>query len=184
MPSRRAVPTSSKTRQPAARPGAHPAEAAETVAPAPASARPQPPAGQRAAKKAPAASEVFGMASGKAAATPKAGKATKPLKPAKAPKLAKTSKPAKPPKVASAAAPAVDAKPPKQKLVRDSFTIPRGEYQQLDTLKQRLVTLLRPTKKSELLRAGIKLLSSLADDALLAAVSEVPAIKTGRPGKP
>ena len=139
---------------------------------------------------------MFGKASGKTtgkAAAPKAAKAANATKAAKAPKAEKTpkpakaAKPAKPPKPAKAPAAdtpaAAEARPPKQKLVRDSFTIPRGEYQQLDALKQRLVTLLRPTKKSELLRAGIKLLASLPDDALLAAANEVPAIKTGRPVK-
>ena len=108
-------------------------------------------------------------------------KAAKPAKPVKA---VKAVTPAKAPRQAPVAeAPAAEARAPKLKLVRDSFTIPRTEYQQLEVLKLRLVTLLRPTKKSELLRAGVKLLASLPDDALLSAVNEVPAIKTGRPGK-
>jgi hypothetical protein len=59
---------------------------------------------------------------------------------------------------------ALDAdKPPKSKkpkLVRDSFTIPKDEYQVIDTLKQRSAKLGQPMKKSELLRAGIKVLDS------------------------
>ena len=69
----------------------------------------------------------------------------------------------------------------KSKLVRDSFTIPKDEYVVLDLLKQRTAQLGHPAKKSELLRAGIKLLSGLSDPALKKAMGAVPAIKTGRP---
>ena len=72
-------------------------------------------------------------------------------------------------------------KPKKPKLVRDSFTIPKAEYLVLDELKQRAAVLARPVKKSELLRAGIKALAAMADAAFLAALADVPAIKTGRP---
>lgn len=69
----------------------------------------------------------------------------------------------------------------KPKLVRDSFTIPKAEYGVLGELKQRADKLSRPAKKSELLRAGIKILASLSDAALLSALAQVPIIKTGRP---
>jgi hypothetical protein len=92
------------------------------------------------------------------------------------------AKKAAPPAPAPAPAPAdKDAKPRKPKLVRDSFTIPKDEYAAIDTLKQRATAQAHPAKKSELLRAGLKLLSSLDDAALLAALQAVPAIKTGRP---
>lgn len=73
--------------------------------------------------------------------------------------------------------------PPRKqdKLVRDSFTMPKGEYQQIAELKLRAAALARPAKKSELLRAGIKALASMGDTALLAALYDVPALKTGRP---
>lgn len=69
----------------------------------------------------------------------------------------------------------------KPKLVRDSFTIPKAEYGVLDELKQRAANLTRPVKKSEILRAGIKILAALSDAAFLTALAQVPAIKTGRP---
>ena len=71
----------------------------------------------------------------------------------------------------------------KQKLVRDSFTIPKSEYEGLTVLKQRLVGLERPTKKGELLRAGIAALALMADADLRAAVDRIPNLKTGRPKK-
>jgi len=79
------------------------------------------------------------------------------------------------------AAPAAEAKPAKIKLVRDSFTMPSDEYAALGQLKQRALAGAHPVKKSELLRAGVKLLASLSDAALLRALKNVPAIKTGRP---
>lgn len=82
---------------------------------------------------------------------------------------------------AKAAPVAVEAKPTKVKLVRDSFTIPAGEYAQLAVLKQRALKAAHPAKKSELLRAGVRLLAALSDKDLLAALLAVPAIKTGRP---
>jgi hypothetical protein len=94
-------------------------------------------------------------------------------------KKAATKKPAAKPQ--ATVKPEKPAKPKKPKLVRDSFTIPKAEYVVLDELKQRAAKLTRPAKKSELLRAGIKLLASLSDAAFLTALEQVPAIKTGRP---
>ena len=89
------------------------------------------------------------------------------------------------PLVKAAAKPKIEkpAKVKKPKLVRDSFTIPKTEYNVLDELKQRAGRLANPAKKSELLRAGIKALAAMSDVAFLAAVQAVPAIKTGRPSK-
>lgn len=74
-------------------------------------------------------------------------------------------------------------KTPKLKMERDSFTMPKIEYAQFAVLKNRLEKLGQPAKKSELLRAGIMQLSAMTDAALKAAMSKVPAIKTGRPKK-
>lgn len=65
--------------------------------------------------------------------------------------------------------------------MRDSFTIPKDEYAVIETLKQRAATLAQPVKKSELLRAGLKVLAGLPDSALRSALQAVPSIKTGRP---
>ena len=80
-------------------------------------------------------------------------------------------------------APAAEESVRKPKLVRDSFTMPKGEYQRIDALKARGATLGRPVKKSELLRAGIKLLDALPDAELMQALGDLASIKTGRPGK-
>ncbi|KQR55738.1 hypothetical protein ASF94_02070 [Acidovorax sp. Leaf160] len=109
-----------------------------------------------------------------------------PGKKAAAGKRAKRQAAATPPAAAPAAAkPSAAeekaAKAKKPKLVRDSFTIPKEEYAVIESLKQRSGQLAQTTKKSELLRAGLKLLATLSDDALLRALQAVPSIKTGRP---
>ncbi|MDB5884257.1 MAG: hypothetical protein JWR74_428 [Polaromonas sp.] len=109
-------------------------------------------------------------------------------KPAPSPVIAKPviAKPVIKPLAKAAALPeagkkTLPAKVKKDRLVRDSFTIPKTEFAVLEDLKQRSAVLGRPVKKSELLRAGIKLLASLSNDALLSALARVPTIKTGRP---
>ena len=125
-------------------------------------------------------------AASKAVKTPPARKAAKTAKPA-IPAAASAPAPAPAPTAAAAktkkaARPAKDTRPPKaDKLVRDSFTIPRAEYTLLQDLKTRVASLGQPAKKSELLRAGIQALKALDDDALLALLRTVPVIKTGRP---
>ncbi|MDY0745127.1 hypothetical protein SNE35_11435 [Paucibacter sp. R3-3] len=116
------------------------------------------------------------------AKTPAATKRKAPAKsatPVKAAAKTATKPAAKP--TAKPAAPAAEAKPAKVKLVRDSFTMPSDEYAALGQLKQRALAAAHPVKKSELLRAGVKLLAGLSDAALLRALKNVPAIKTGRP---
>ncbi|MFV1922674.1 MAG: hypothetical protein ACMZ63_08735 [Methylotenera sp.] len=71
----------------------------------------------------------------------------------------------------------------KKKMERDSFTMPKDEYVQFSTLKKRLEVLGQPAKKSELIRAGIKLLTNMSDQQLKQALLSVPVIKTGRPKK-
>lgn len=103
-----------------------------------------------------------------------------PAKPsAKAPQAAKTVKTAKTAK--PAAAPAKPTKAKKPKLVRDSFTIPKDEYEALAELKLRCVKIGHTAKKSELMRAGIQALVALSDKGLVAALGKVPSLKTGRP---
>ncbi|CAN0342347.1 unnamed protein product, partial [Chrysoparadoxa australica] len=50
-------------------------------------------------------------------------------------------------------------------------------------LKLRLAALGQPAKKSELLRAGIKLLAEMSDAKLKKTMKAIPIIKTGRPKK-
>lgn len=83
----------------------------------------------------------------------------------------------------AAAAPARPAKPPKAKLVRDSFTMPQSDFALIAALKERALGFKRPTKKSELLRAGLQALAGLNDAALQAALNALAPLKPGRPKK-
>lgn len=133
-------------------------------------------------KKTPASRNQAG-ASAKKAALKKPAAAPAPVQPAGTAKTVRTSAKARKPVAKPAAAPKAEkpVKAKKPKLVRDSFTIPKAEYLVLDELKQRATQLARPIKKSELLRAGIKALAAMSDTGFLAALDQVPAIKTGRP---
>ena len=71
----------------------------------------------------------------------------------------------------------------KIRMERDSFTMPKDEYAQLTLLKARLTSMGQPAKKSELLRAGIKLLAAMSDNTLKTTLAKIPVIKTGRPNK-
>lgn len=135
-------------------------------------------------------------ASAKPSPTPATKKASArkaaPAQPARKPAAGKPvtqpmPKPATPAQAAAPkkAAPAKDKtdKARKPKMVRDSFTMPKAEYAAIDALKARATQAGRPAKKSELLRAGVKLLESLEAAALVAALQALPAIKTGRPAK-
>lgn len=73
-------------------------------------------------------------------------------------------------------------KPRKSKRVRDSFSMPKAEYAVLDQLKQRAALLERPAKKNELVRAGVQLLTALSDAQFLAALAQLPSLKSDRTG--
>lgn len=127
------------------------------------------------AAQAPAPAPAKDLATEAPAASPKKS----PAKPSRAAVKA-------PPKAATKTAPSAadkekDMKAKKPKLVRDSFTIPKDEYAVIETLKERTARLSTPAKKSELLRAGLKVLSQLDDATLQKAMQSIPAIKTGRP---
>lgn len=140
-----------------------------------------------------AAAKPSTTAPAKKAAAPKAAavKATSSATASKKPVAAKAalsksavSKPVAVKKVAAAKTPVVKTpKAPKLKMERDSFTMPKTEYAQFAVLKDRLVKLGQPAKKSELLRAGIMQLAAMTDAALKTAMAKVPTIKTGRPNK-
>jgi hypothetical protein len=71
----------------------------------------------------------------------------------------------------------------KEKVVRDTFTMPRSDYEKIATLTQRCLNAGVLVNKSELLRAGLILLETASQEHLRAAASAVEKIKTGRPPK-
>ena len=113
--------------------------------------------------------------------------------PTKTPARKRASAGVKPPAKAAASRKATQAasapakvkpeKARKPKLVRDSFTIPKSEYAVLDELKKRASKAGLPSKKSEMLRAGVLALAKMDETAFRAALAAVPQLKTGRPKK-
>ena len=96
--------------------------------------------------------------------------------------VARAAKPAVPEKRKSAPVTALPAQPlKKDKLVRDSFTLPREDFELIAALKDRALDFKRPTKKSELLRAGLQVLAKLDPAALRAALEALRPLKAGRP---
>jgi hypothetical protein len=84
-------------------------------------------------------------------------------------------------------APADKVEAPKKekkfKVVRDSFTMPRSDYSKIAELKKRALKAGLIVKKSELLRAGLHVLSQLAEETLLQEIANLENVKTGRPAK-
>ena len=71
----------------------------------------------------------------------------------------------------------------KAKLIRDSFTMPDGEYALIAGIKKRCLDAGVSAKKSEILRAAVANLAKLSDSSIVSALSRLEVIKTGRPAK-
>ena len=69
----------------------------------------------------------------------------------------------------------------KEKLVRDSFTMPSADFALIHQLKERGLGFKRAIRKSELLRAGLQALAAMDDARLMALLDRLPALKAGRP---
>ena len=146
-----------------------------TVSPPSVPAKATPPASKKVTRK--PVKKATAKSPRKAAAKKPAPVAKK-ASPVKAKTTQVASKPAQ-----TKAKPATEQKMKKPKLVRDSFTFPKDEYQAIAGLKQKALGLNHSVKKSEILRAGLMLLNGLQDKAFISALSKVPALKTGRPAK-
>ena len=72
----------------------------------------------------------------------------------------------------------------KEKVVRDSFTMPQSEYRKIAEIKETCLKAGLPVKKSEVLRAGLKALGEMNAAQLKHALAGLEKIKTGRPKKP
>ncbi|MCC5638759.1 hypothetical protein LC593_23590 [Nostoc sp. CHAB 5844] len=68
-----------------------------------------------------------------------------------------------------------------QKVIRDSFTLPSGDYELITTIRQRCLMSAVNVTKSEVIRAGLHILQSLSDEELVQAINSLEKVKTGRP---
>jgi hypothetical protein len=111
------------------------------------------------------------------------------VKAAKKTPVKKSSVPAKPAAKSAAKAAAKDApkyvekKSKRVKVVRDSFTMPQDEYQKIAEIKSTCLKAKMHVKKSEVLRAGLKVLAGLDPARLKLVLKGLEKIKTGRPKK-
>lgn len=69
----------------------------------------------------------------------------------------------------------------RDKVIRDSFTMPKHDFEKIAELKAVCLKSGVVVKKSELLRAGLAALAALPEKKLLAVVASVETVKTGRP---
>ncbi len=68
-------------------------------------------------------------------------------------------------------------------MVRDSFTMPKSEYQKIAEIKEACLKAGLHVKKSEVLRAGLKALGAMNAAQLKRSLTGLEKIKTGRPKK-
>jgi hypothetical protein len=71
----------------------------------------------------------------------------------------------------------------KEKVVRDSFTMPKSDYAKIAALKQKCLDNGLHARKSELLRAALTMLNDAPEKRIVAAVKALEVVKTGRPSK-
>ena len=71
----------------------------------------------------------------------------------------------------------------KQKLVRDSFTMPEAEYEALAEMKKTCIKAGMTVKKSELLRVAVSLLRKMDVAQIEQALGTLTPVKAGRPSK-
>ncbi len=113
-------------------------------------------------------------------AAPKAKPAAKAV--AKVATKAPTKSVAKPTLNAAVAKPIVATQQvAKQKLVRDSFTLPETDHDLIKQCKKAAVVSGRETKKSEVVRAAIHVFSRMPIAAQLSAYASLQTIVVGRP---
>lgn len=110
----------------------------------------------------------------KAAVKPNGKLVSKPIKP-----IGKLITPAKP----TPAMVLAKEKTKKDKLVRDSFTMPESEYAALGLVKKACIGAGVEVKKSQLLRIGLLLLSRTDVPSLKTLIANLAPLKAGRPKK-
>ena len=88
-------------------------------------------------------------------------------------------------KIIQAQLAAVQASPKekKDKLIRDSFTIPESEYVVLSTVKKACLNAAIEVKKSELIRIALGQLGQMSIPKLSSALKGLTKIQSGRPKK-
>ncbi len=71
--------------------------------------------------------------------------------------------------------------PPASKVIRDTFSLPPADYALLEQLRNRALSVGLAINKSELVRAGLRLLSELNEADFRHLIQRVDKVKPGRP---
>lgn len=69
----------------------------------------------------------------------------------------------------------------KERVIRDSFTLPSGDYELIAAIRQRCLSSALNATKSEVIRAGLHALLEMPEEELIRLVSNLEKVKTGRP---
>ena len=75
----------------------------------------------------------------------------------------------------------VQESPKKERVIRDSFTLPTGDYQLIAAVRQRCLKSAININKSEVIRAGLHALMEMPEEALAELVNNLEKVKPGRP---
>ena len=77
----------------------------------------------------------------------------------------------------------VKEQPKKERVIRDSFTLPSGDYELITAIRQRCLSSATSINKSEVIRAGLHALMEMSEENLLNLVNNLEKVKTGRPSE-
>ena len=70
-----------------------------------------------------------------------------------------------------------------RKLVRETFSMPASDFHLIEKIRDRDPALAARSTKSEIVRAGIHVLSGMSDQDLEQTLTQIERLKTGRPGR-
>ncbi|MCC5624401.1 cytochrome P450 [Nostoc sp. CHAB 5715] len=74
-----------------------------------------------------------------------------------------------------------DVPPLEKKVIRDTFTMPSEDYELIAVIQERCLQSAMNVTRSEIVRAGLRMLHDLNDEKLTQALKAVEKIKSGRP---
>ncbi len=77
--------------------------------------------------------------------------------------------------------PGAKEQPKKERVIRDSFTLPSGDYDLIAAIRQRCLSSAVNVTKSEVIRAGLHALMEMPEEDLIRLVGSLEKVKTGRP---
>ncbi|MBE9082845.1 hypothetical protein IQ278_12045 [Tolypothrix sp. LEGE 11397] len=77
--------------------------------------------------------------------------------------------------------PQQDKVTPETKVIRDTFTMPIDDHALIATIQQRCLQSAVNANKSEIIRAGLQILSRMSSEQLVETINNLEKVKIGRP---